>query len=431
MNRTSLLLLTLGMALGCKGQEAAPTSPPTPAAATPGVAQDAPLAKTPPEAAPDSPPTSPDAAPTGRTRIAVIHTANRVGEINDCGCRAKPLGGIARHKGWIGQNASQWEAALLLDAGNTLTASTEIGETFREREQDRAEAIVDAYGLMGLDAQGVAEKDLAIGLDRLRELAKRAKFPFLSANLLDAGGQPVFPGHTVITKAGHRIGVVSVLSPHFLDAERLTAAWGVRVSDPTEAVRREVETLRKDGVRIIVALAMLPLTDAEALARAVPELTAILGTSDMREQTYPVTVGHTYVCDSWEKGKRFSVLTLHVAPGDEELVFTDPGRRAALQQQVADLDTRIAEREKAIEAATQDPGAARNLDWLKQNVAKLKAERQTLTLDLADLGEVDASRSNISYDFPEVTQDLPADGPVDARLDALRAKYPELKGPGE
>jgi 2',3'-cyclic-nucleotide 2'-phosphodiesterase (5'-nucleotidase family) len=303
----------------------------------------------------------------------------------------------------------------------------------RKREVDRGQMFVDAFNQIGFDVQGIGEKDLVGGTDRLLALAKRAKYPFVSSNVIDAKtGKPLLKERVILEKAGVRIGVLSVMSPTFRDNQRLTAELGITVSDPFEAAKAQAAALRAEGAQAIVALAMLNGADAERLAKEVPDITAILGTADAMMQHYPRAVGHTYIADAFQKGKYLSALTLFVRKGEldaKELVFEDPNRKLSLERKAAELDARITAREKAIEDAKGDAARARNLQWLQQNLAKLRAERQEVQMQLDEAGAVDAAKSFIAYDYAPIAKDIEDQSKILALVDALKAKYPELKEP--
>lgn len=319
---------------------------------------------------------------------------------------------------------------LLVDAGNLLHETPRWDDAKKQRELDRGEMFVDVFNMLGWEAQGIGEKDLAGGVDRLKALAKRAKYPFLSANLVDAKtGKPVFTPRTIVTKSGVKIGLFSVMSKSFPDTDRALEASGVRLEDPIATGKAQVDALFAEGAQVVVALAMLRQDEAEQLAKAAPRLVAILGASESMMLRYPRVVGSTYLTDAFQKGKYVSVLSLLVRKGDTSFVFEDPNRKTAAERKVAELDARIKARETAIEDAKGDAARARNLQWLEQNLARLREEKKQADEALASVGAVDGTKSFIAYDYPEVAKTLEDDPKVLAVVDKLKEKYPELKEP--
>lgn len=319
---------------------------------------------------------------------------------------------------------------LLVDAGNLLHETMRVEEGKTQREIDRGEMFVDAFNMLGWDAQGLGEKDLVGGIARLKDLAKHAKYPFLSANLADAKtGALLFTPRTIVTKSGVKIGLFSVMSSTLPDAQRLMTEAGVKLLDPIEAGKAQTEALLKEGAQVVVALAMINGTEAEQLAKAAPKITAILGASESMMLRYPRAVGTTYLTDAFQKGKYLSVLTLLVRKGDTSFVFDDPNRRTAVERKIAELDARVKAREAAVEDAKGDPARARNLDWLQQNLARLRAEKQQAEMELEEVGKVDTTHSFIAYDYPDIVKTLDEEPKILARVNKLKEKYPELKEP--
>ena len=122
----------------------------------------------------------------------------------------------------------------------------------------------------------IGPSDLSLGLDALREYEKSAKFPFLSANLVDATtGKPVFQDSVVIERGGVRFGVFAVmlgkLNPTF--AER--ALQGAKLTDPLEAAKQTAARLRKE-CDVVIALGQLNVPENEKLLEEVEEVDVLV-----------------------------------------------------------------------------------------------------------------------------------------------------------
>jgi 5'-nucleotidase len=294
---------------------------------------------------------------------------------------------------------------------------------------DRAEVFLDAFAAMGQDAIGLGDRDLSLGRDRLLALAKKAKFPMLSANIVDKESKkPLFQERVILDRAGFKVGVFSVVTQSVVDRATVLDGNGIEIADPIEAAKEQVRALEAEGAQIIVALAHVDMEDARKLAQAAPKITAILGTNSQQLLRYPEAVGTTYVCDAFSKGKYLSVLSLFVADGDKSFVFSDPNRRASLVAKVSELETRIDSRVKAIEMAKKEESRARNVEWLEQNLAQLRAELQEAKMDLDELpADEGVAKSLIAYDLESMAKNLEDDAEILKKTEALKEKYPVLK----
>ncbi len=62
----------------------------------------------------------------------------------------------------------------------------------------KANLMVESLNLMGYEALGIGDDDLTLGKEFLVELSKKAKFPFLSSNLVEAeSGKPLFQSYLI------------------------------------------------------------------------------------------------------------------------------------------------------------------------------------------------------------------------------------------
>ena len=88
------------------------------------------------------------------------------------------------------------DAALVLDGGDLFLPSRARTATARARRRARSSGarrlLASAFGRMGTTALVPGERDLAIGLPLLRQLAKQAGMPLLAANLYGKDGKRLF-----------------------------------------------------------------------------------------------------------------------------------------------------------------------------------------------------------------------------------------------
>ena len=100
---------------------------------------------------------------------------------------------------------------LTVDAGNLLFKNPYIAPALLQQMAISAEGIVDAYNLMGYDAVGVGENDLAAGVGFLKKQANRAQFTWLSANLVrKSDRQPVFSASLLRSVGNITIGIIGL-----------------------------------------------------------------------------------------------------------------------------------------------------------------------------------------------------------------------------
>lgn len=285
------------------------------------------------------------------THLALLYSADLQGEYENCGCPSHPLGGLARRATAIDQARAETDGVLVVDAGDLLLPERfgdpkqtppDAGEVLR-----RARLMVSAYARMGLAALLPAERDLALGPARLKDLLKAAHVPAVASNLTDAKGRALFPRDRIVEVAGIPIGIFGVVAAQPEDAA-LWRTWKLSTTDPVAVGREEVASLRARGAKMIVALVHLgPLGAASAFLEAVPGIDwAVQGHTGMQLQP-PSVIGGARLVDAMSMGKLVGRLDIHVVDG--AFTFKDRGARAQAlaiiadhRQQLADLEKRAA-----------------------------------------------------------------------------------------
>ena len=346
-----------------------------------------------------------------------------------------PLGGLARKAKWIEDHRKEWDAVVVADAGDLFYERNQLNVADRAMALDRAHVYLEAMAKMGTDVFNVGDRDLALGVDVLRKLAKQAKFPFVSSNIVDATtSKPVFEPRVVLDKAGVKIGVIGLVRKGFPGEDRIAKDNGIRILPPVEAARAQVEALRKKGVGVIIALAQLTQDEMADLAEKVPDIDVILGSDTQQLLQFPRQVGHTFLTDVLNKGKYLGVLTLLVHKGDRNPVFVDPNHKANLERRVRELEARLKARQQMLDrakAAQKGQPSARNLQWLEQTLASIKAQLAEAKMDLQEVEqEPTEGRSLLLFEAVALGKNLADDEAVLAKTEALKEKHPELKKRG-
>ncbi len=134
-----------------------------------------------------------------------------------------------------------------------LWARQSVPAKEKAQRQIKAELLLDGVALLGVDALGPGDGELAFGLDFLVSEATRRGLPYVSANLASRDGSLVFPASRVVTRGELKIGVTSVLS------DQLHVAGG-RVLPAQSSLNSAVAKLRADEqVDLVVVLSHLGL----------------------------------------------------------------------------------------------------------------------------------------------------------------------------
>lgn len=210
-------------------------------------------------------------------KFTIVYNVNNGGYIDVCGCKNQKLrqGSVARRATYMKTLRAGGKPIVAVDGGSALFDLRQVGikDVDRPQMMNKAKIIIEAYNRMEYAALAVGSGDLRLGLDPLKELEKLARFPLLSANLLDSDGKMIFKPHVIVEAGGARIAFIGLthMNPRYLEA----LAPGARLGDPIEAARREVARIG-DQADVYFALSHLPAEENRKLADKVPEIQFIL-----------------------------------------------------------------------------------------------------------------------------------------------------------
>jgi 2',3'-cyclic-nucleotide 2'-phosphodiesterase (5'-nucleotidase family) len=185
----------------------------------------------------------------------------------------------------------------------------------------KAEHMVELYKTIGVDAVNIGEFDLALGIGYLKELAKKTDFPFISANLVDAGGAAIFPRY-IIKKVGNKnVGILGLIADtgDIPGKVKEITKGEASVTDAVAAATAVVEEL-KGKVDYIVALTHQQANRDWIIARRVGGIDVVVGGHDKQRTEDPLVVDDkTLIVRAGEKGQ---YLGMFEADLDAKMKFT-------------------------------------------------------------------------------------------------------------
>jgi hypothetical protein len=214
-----------------------------------------------------------------------------------------------------------------LDAGGFSGDPTPVGEM-------QNDTLIEGMNRIGYAAANVGERELAAGVDKFLSRAGKAKFPFVSANLVtDPGGKPFIKPYVVheIEVRGPaderprrlRLGIIGFTrqKKEFLGAT--PDGRNVVTLAPAEAARRWLPELRKKS-DLTVALVSMRYEDALEVAQAAQQAGAPLdfvlgGMADWVSRDEGSLLGPTKIAYSGNQGRQLG----------EVRVYLDGDRRVA------------------------------------------------------------------------------------------------------
>lgn len=168
--------------------------------------------------------------------------------------------------------------------------------------KEKAQLLIECFNIMGYDAVGVGDDDLSLGKEFLLEVSKKARFPFLSSNLIDETGRNPFQSFLIKETKGLRIGIFSLLSPDLFTNPSDPRRKRINFRSPIETAQSLVKEL-KPKTDLIILLSHLGYPKDVELARIVPEIQIIVGSHTGMNLTTPPIIQNTIILQMAPQGK--------------------------------------------------------------------------------------------------------------------------------
>lgn len=283
---------------------------------------------------------------------------------------------------------------MVVDGGDLYFSRPQLSAGALAREKFRAQAIVAAFNRNGTDAITIGECDLAAGVEFLKALADSARFPFLSANLTDESGRPVFLPYVVVEKGDLKLGLVGASSV-------MPAGAGYRFQDLLPALEKAVEAAHARADMVILLFHGTD-TDKEAIEASGLPINLILQ-SHVKHQTLNFGRGAIPVATLGSLGRYLNVITMRIQSPGEVLVDLSAQRRTLnfVEKSLGRLRRNQPKGKTLEELYADDPGVLKRIKSLREREAEAKSEIQAAVNTLeADRIALDAS----IRDDPEVLE---------------------------
>jgi 5'-nucleotidase / UDP-sugar diphosphatase len=201
-------------------------------------------------------------------------------------------------------------ATLLLDAGDVMT-----GNPITEYAYSGAEggALFEMMNRVGYETWTPGNHDFDISSANLYKLTSIAKFPTISANILDTANQ--FPvnnkEYVIIEKNGLKICIIGAISGEFYSLVSKASTIGIKILPPVETVKRLAEQLQSQ-TDLLIALAHEGVDYDSVLAMNVPELNVIVGGHSHTQLMYPKIVNGVIIVQTGFHCENLGILDITV-----------------------------------------------------------------------------------------------------------------------
>ena len=252
---------------------------------------------------------------TAALHASTIYYSNDIlGELEPCGCRENPLGGMSRKYNLVSEKKSN---SISIDAGDLLFQSENIPALLHPQAELQAQYVLKSLGVLQHHIIVPGEKDFALGVEIFEKLKNQTKIKFLSANLKKKNAKPFLEENTVIeVDKKHRVGIFG------LSGEKISWPKSLVVL-PVESTAHEQVQLLKKKSDLIIAVTHQGLEADRELAKKVPGIDMIIGAHTQSFLQEPLRIGKTTIYQSSFRNQHLGVIDLDSQEKSHKLIELD------------------------------------------------------------------------------------------------------------
>ncbi len=222
----------------------------------------------------------------------------------------KPLVGGFNELFLIADSIKKVKTALLFDVGDVMTGNPITEYSYKGAYGG---ALFEMMNMSGYDAWCPGNHDLDISQDNLIKLTKIAKFPTLSANLVNSKNKLAFNNkeYVIFNKGGLRIGVIGIISQSLYSLVNKNNLIDIKVLSPEETTQRLVDLL-DPKTDLIIALTHQGIQEDSILAANVTGLDVIIGSHSHTRLVTPKIVNDVIIVQAGANLENLGELELTV-----------------------------------------------------------------------------------------------------------------------
>jgi len=225
---------------------------------------------------------------------------------------------------------------------------------------------------MGYDVANVGEKDLMMGLKFLFDLSQKAKFPFISANLVDKKTQKeVFKPYVIKEIAGLRIGILGLLDDLF-NPTLQEKDPGLTILEPLSKSKALTKSLR-EYCDLIVVLSQLGESKDKKLARENREIDLILGGGGESKRAVIERVNEVPIYRLEPRGGYLGRIDYSLADMRKPVKFIITSERDEIEKRLERLSTRSMQiKSEMAKSGKQEEMKVKELKFLESKQKELE-----------------------------------------------------------
>ena len=246
--------------------------------------------------------------PNKESKVKLVLTGSVHGQLDPCGWKKNPLGGLSRKFTAIDNMRKKGENPLILDAGDMFFSKTNILNNIKS-EKFRCSTMLQGYEKIGCDALNIGKYELLAGVSFLKQMEEKYKsIPFVSANIkYKDTGELLFRPYIIEERDGLKIGVIGLSN---MVPDTMTNIVAV---DYIKTGNTFIKNL-KNQVDLIILLVNTDRNSQSSLTKNFDEADFIFtsGSTHRTSASMPQKPDGPYVYANGKQGKYLTVIDLDI-----------------------------------------------------------------------------------------------------------------------
>jgi len=266
---------------------------------------------------------------------------------------------------------------LVVDGGSLLFKSYTIAESQLSQAKTTAMGIVRAYNLIGYNAVGISSRDLAGGLDFLKDVSNDSQFSWVSANLISKKDKkPLFTPYLSLKVGTLTIGITGITDQ--LPARSTKLGQNYKIAEWQEMLPSVIEKLAPSN-DFIILLTSLDDKECREIAKTFPSVKMIIQAKSFSASREPYKIGSdTVLTRTGKQGKYAGVMNIKWHKGS---TWENPQRNSIISARKAErnrLNKQLARFKSRPEHSLKSSNIRKRLDKIEAEITELERNYSTV-----------------------------------------------------
>ena len=249
--------------------------------------------------------------------VRLVLTGSVHGQLDPCGWKKNPLGGLPRRYTKINEMRDNGESLIVLDAGDMFYSTNKINNNNIKSEKHRCLTMLQAYNKIGYDGINIGNYELLTGIKYLIDLQnKYPSLSFLSANIKSKStNEFIFNPYKIVKRGSLDIGVIGVTNmvPDTMNT--------IKVDDYIKAGNDQINKI-KDKVDIVVMLVNSDRSTHNSLPDKFKNADYIFlsGSTNRTSSSTIQKNGGPFMYSNGKQGKHLTIIDLELNDSSSEII---------------------------------------------------------------------------------------------------------------